>query len=109
MPHVDPVCGMPVAEEQAVRLEHETERLWFCSEFCRQQFLRHARAYEAEPRGAPQPVDFPSRRVAYLSMEVALSNDMPTWIRVMRRCIALSASFFNTHRVPSRARVMMPT
>jgi hypothetical protein len=46
---------MPVAEEHAVPLELETERVWFCSDFCRQ--------------------------------------------RVMGQCIALNASFFNTHRM----------
>jgi glycogen phosphorylase len=79
MTHRDPVCGMPVAEGQAVRLEHEGERLWFCSEFCRQQFLRHPRAYVAELPRAPQAVHWPARRVAYFSMEVALSNDIPTY------------------------------
>lgn len=99
MTQADPVCGMPVAEDQAVRLERDAERLWFCSEFCRQQFLRHPRAYGADPKGALQLVDFPSRRVAYFSMEVALSNDMPSWVRIMRQCIALNASFFNSHRM----------
>ena len=71
---------MPVAEDGAVVLQHGTARLWFCSEFCRQQFLRHPRAYEAAPvQPPPTAVDWPSRRVAYFSMEVALSNDMPTY------------------------------
>lgn len=76
---IDPVCGMPVAEESAVLLEHEADRLWFCSEFCRQQFVRHPRAYETELRRAPQAMQWPTRRVAYFSMEVALSNEMPTY------------------------------
>jgi YHS domain-containing protein len=78
MTHQDPVCGMPVAEAQGVLFEHEGERLWFCSEFCRQQFLRHPRTYAAEPTGAPRAVEWPARRVAYFSMEVVLSNDIPT-------------------------------
>lgn len=75
----DPVCGMPVTPEGGVLLEHGTKRLRFCSEFCRQQFLRHPRAYETEPAPAPRAIDWPHRRVAYFSMEVALSNDMPTY------------------------------
>ncbi len=76
---VDPVCGMPVEEAAAVSLEHETERWWFCSEFCRQQFVRHPRAYDAESVRPPRPVDWPSRRIAYFSMEVALSSAIPTY------------------------------
>jgi starch phosphorylase len=80
MNRVDPVCGMPVTDDDALRLEREgTERLWFCSEFCRQQFLRHPRAYEPEPERRPQAVLWPTRRVAYFSMEVALANDIPTY------------------------------
>ena len=71
---------MPVAEDGAVVLERCTERLWFCSEFCKQQFLRHPHAYEAAlVQPPPKSVDWPSRRVAYFSMEVALSNDIPTY------------------------------
>ena len=70
---------MPVAEDAAVVLEHGTERLWFCSEFCKQQFLRHPRAYETAPVELRAEVDWTTRRVAYFSMEVALSNDMPTY------------------------------
>ena len=50
--HVDPVCGMPATVENGVLLEDETNGLWFCSEFCRQQYLRHPRAYEV---GVPRP------------------------------------------------------
>jgi len=79
MTRTDPVCGMPVVEDGAVVLEHGTERLWFCSEFCKQQFLRHPRAYEAAPVQPRAAIDWLSRRVAYFSMEVALSNDIPTY------------------------------
>ena len=77
--HTDPVCGMPVAEDRAVTIEHGNARLWFCSEFCKQEFLRHPRAYAPEPVRPPAAVDWPSRRIAYFSMEVALANDMPTY------------------------------
>jgi starch phosphorylase len=70
---------MPVTEDRAVVIEHGTERLWCCSEFCRQQFLKHPRAYDAEPVRPPAAVHWPRRRIAYFSMEVALSNDLPTY------------------------------
>lgn len=75
----DPVCGMPVAETAGVPLEHAGRRLRFCSEFCKEQFLRHPGAYAAGAGRAPQDVDWPRRRVAYFSMEMALSNEIPTY------------------------------
>ena len=80
-PHLDPVCGMPVSEVEGIRLDRDgTEPLWFCSEFCRQQFVRHPGAYAiARPHVAPQSVIWEARRVAYFSMEVALSNQIPTY------------------------------
>ena len=35
----DPVCGMFVAREAAVKLERKGEDLYFCSEKCRAKFL----------------------------------------------------------------------
>ena len=77
--HLDPVCGMPVSKDGGLRLSETSGDLWFCSEFCRQQFLRHPHAYEPAPVPVPVPVDWAGRRVAYLSMEVALANDIPTY------------------------------
>lgn len=76
---VDPVCGMPVPEERAVVVDRDGERFWFCSEFCRQQFLRQPLAYETGPAPPSTPVHWAGRRVAYFSMEVALADDMPTY------------------------------
>jgi len=75
----DPVCGMPVTGPHAVRLDHDGSELWFCSEFCRQQFLRRPRAYEPAPVAPPLAVDWADRRIAYFSMEVALASEMPTY------------------------------
>lgn len=80
MTHVDPVCGMPVAGEGGVLLEHRGQQRWFCSEFCKQAFVRHPLAYETVlPSRAAQAADWPARHVAYFSMEVALSNEIPTY------------------------------
>jgi len=37
--HQDPVCGMSVDEERAVSIERDSERLFFCSTGCRDQYL----------------------------------------------------------------------
>ncbi|MGE3841889.1 MAG: alpha-glucan family phosphorylase [Vicinamibacterales bacterium] len=77
--HADPVCGMPVTDTGA-EAEWEGTRYWFCSEFCRQQFLRRPFAYTDVPPGAAaRPQDWSTRRVAYFSMEIALANSIPTY------------------------------
>ena len=35
----DPVCGMYMDSRLAIRLENQTEALFFCSEECRQKFI----------------------------------------------------------------------
>ena len=77
--HTDPVCGMPTPEERATVLDRDGARFWFCSEFCKQQFLRQSLAYVSTEAPAPTTVHWPSRRVAYFSMEVALDDNMPTF------------------------------
>ncbi len=77
--HPDPVCGMPVSEDGGLREAQITGDVWFCSEFCRQQYLRHPGAYASAPIALTTAVDWSSRRVAYFSMEVALANDIPTY------------------------------
>jgi starch phosphorylase len=80
MTRIDPVCKMPVPEDSAVVLDSGGgEHLWFCSEFCKQQFVRHPGAYQLEVTATRAPVSWATRRVAYFSMEVALSNEMPTY------------------------------
>ena len=70
---------MPVNEERAAVLDRDGARFWFCSEFCKQQFLRQSLAYVSKSSPTPTTVHWPSRRVAYFSMEVALVDDMPTF------------------------------
>src|SRR5262245_22945992 len=79
--HSDPVCGMPVAEGEGMHLQREPlQTLWFCSEFCRQEFLRHPHAYAqaAELKRAAEAL-WSTRRIAYFSMEIALANEIPTY------------------------------
>jgi len=70
---------MPVAEDAAVVVDRAAGRLWFCSEFCRQQFLRHPGAYTPEPISPRRALEWANIRIAYFSMEVALANRMPTF------------------------------
>jgi len=35
----DPVCGMYMDSRLALRLEHQSEAIFFCSEECRKEFL----------------------------------------------------------------------
>jgi len=71
---------MPVAEGTGVLEEREGTRYRFCSEFCRQQFLRRPFAYTDVPTGtAAPPPDWSTRKVAYFSMEMALANGIPTY------------------------------
>ena len=77
---VDPVCGMSVADHDAIRVTFDGRFLSFCSEFCRQQFVRHPAAYDAgvsPPR--PTPGGWGERRIAYFTMEIALADDIPTY------------------------------
>ncbi len=39
---IDPICGRPVVEDDAVALEYKKKRYFFCSERCRHRFERQA-------------------------------------------------------------------
>jgi starch phosphorylase len=75
----DPVCGMPITAADAPSVEDGGRQLRFCSEFCKQQFLRHPHAYGLEIAIPGRDVTWSTRRVAYFTMELALGDDMPTF------------------------------
>jgi starch phosphorylase len=75
----DPVCGMPFKEGTGASLDHGGERLWFCTDFCRSQFVRHPGAYGRAARASRRELGWAERRVAYFSMEIALANEIPTY------------------------------
>jgi len=75
----DPVCGMPVAEPAAIRVDYHGLPFVFCSEFCRREFVSRPHAYEAVPLESRDGIGWAARRVAYFSMEIALENDIPTY------------------------------
>src|SRR5688572_19700549 len=75
---VDPVCGGAL-DKPVATLAYRGQVLAFCSEFCKQQFQRHPRAYDTR-RPLPAPSNgWATREVAYFSMELALDNAMHTY------------------------------
>jgi Cu+-exporting ATPase len=43
---VDPVCGMRIRKREAVAtLEHEGETYYFCSEMCKEEFIKDPMKY----------------------------------------------------------------
>jgi YHS domain-containing protein len=39
---IDPICGKPVADDEAESLEYKRKTYFFCSQRCRGRFERHA-------------------------------------------------------------------
>lgn len=76
---LDPVCGMPVDGKGGITLQFAEQTFHFCSEFCRQQFERHPRAYLEPSVRVRRVVSWAERRIAYFSMEIALASDIPTY------------------------------
>ena len=74
----DPVCGMPAEAGSAPTLDHEGERFYFCSEFCKNAFAWNPGAYVLRAHAAAGAEE-PARIVAYFSMEVAVDPRMPTY------------------------------
>ena len=55
----DPVCGMKVDRAKAIRLRHAGRSWFFCSEDCRDAFVREPERYGANPllRGGPATLE----------------------------------------------------
>lgn len=75
----DPVCGMTVPIGGGIALRHEGQVFTFCSTFCRSRFLESPRRYASEESGTGESADPGGRRVAYFSMEIAVSPDILTY------------------------------
>src|SRR5688572_30249832 len=75
---LDPVCGMRL-EQPSVTLDYDGRTLAFCSEFCRQQFQRHPRAYDQLRARPVARGGWAGREIAYFSMEIALDNAIQTY------------------------------
>jgi len=72
-PMRDPVCGMPVDERDALHVDHEGRKVFFCSELCRESFLKDPAPFSTGDAG-PQDC-----RIAYFTMEIALESEVPTY------------------------------
>ncbi len=70
----DPVCGMPVDPRTGCSAQVDGHVIYFCSNFCRQEFFRRPGGQPSLVHEAP-----PNRRIAYFSMEVAVDPRMPTY------------------------------
>jgi starch phosphorylase len=77
--NLDPVCGMPAGEPPRATLLHGGRMFAFCSEFCQRQFERQPGAYDVAPPETRRNVQWWERRVAYFTMEVALTSRVPTY------------------------------
>jgi len=73
----DPVCGMPVGGT-ALTAEYQGHSLRFCSEFCRNEFLRRPSTFSTIVGGMLR-ADVQPRTAAYFSMEIVLRPDLPTY------------------------------
>lgn len=75
----DPICGMPVEPTTPFRGSWDGRDYYFCSALCQEAFL--ARPGETIRRELPSPAgeNRAARRVAYLTMEIALDSRMATY------------------------------
>ena len=78
---VDPVCGMTVVPENRLAIEYRQRPVYFCSEYCRDQFIAQPERFELALSGAAtdRSKDKTQRRIAYFSMEVAVQSGMPIY------------------------------
>ena len=74
---IDLVCGMPVDPSTAHWVEHDGERLAFCSSLCSAAFQWNSGAYLGRARAGR--IAEAKARVAYFTMEAALDPRMPTY------------------------------
>ncbi len=70
----DPVCGMAVDPAQARSATIDGETFYLCSESCERELRRRPASHRTPRRDDPA-----QRRIAYLSMEIAIDARMPTY------------------------------
>jgi starch phosphorylase len=74
----DPVCGMTVIEEKALKIEQKEQTFYFCSEFCKNLFEKEPEKYVELIRPC-SPGTEKERTIAYFSMEIAVDSRIPTY------------------------------
>lgn len=77
--HRDPVCGMTVIPEKALTTRFRSQTAYFCSEYCKRRFLQRPEQYSHVMAGSNYEEEKTNRRIAYFSMEVAISRSVPTY------------------------------
>ncbi|HVJ04593.1 MAG TPA: alpha-glucan family phosphorylase [Candidatus Saccharimonadales bacterium] len=75
----DPVCGMIVSPGASLSLLWNGQAVYFCSEYCRDQFQQNPKRFFADLIALAASEHTENRRVAYFSMEVALDSEIPTY------------------------------
>lgn len=75
----DPVCGMTVMPEGALTTLYNDQKVYFCSEYCRKKFLEQPAKHVVALVTPSYDEAKENRLVAYLSMEVAVGQSMPTY------------------------------
>ena len=75
----DPVCGMAVPAGTGLSIMSQGASIPFCSEYCRDKFRQNPKHYLANVITSGPDEGKEQRRVAYLSMEVALDQEIPTY------------------------------
>ncbi|MEW5976351.1 MAG: alpha-glucan family phosphorylase [Acidobacteriota bacterium] len=75
----DPVCGMTVLPESGLSTVHNGQTIYFCSEYCKDQFLQQPEKYFKGQNRPGQAEAEELRRIGYFSMEVAIDSSIPTY------------------------------
>ncbi len=76
----DPVCGMSVyTNGHDIFVKYEENKIHFCSELCKELFLRHPSRYTERLIPETKVNTNNNIKVAYFSMEVAINTKIPTY------------------------------
>ena len=75
----DPVCGMMLPLGEGFSVVYQGQEFRFCSELCKRSFLATPERYATGSAGVAHGASDVARRIAYLSMEVAVDPDTPTY------------------------------
>ena len=75
----DPVCGMIVLPDKGFTISYAGYTVYFCSEYCQKKFRERPERHLATFLAPGYEEAKENRRIAYFSMEVALSRTMPTY------------------------------
>jgi starch phosphorylase len=75
----DPICGMTVSEEKALRVDYQGQTYYFCSDFCRNLFEKDPERYAVPIRPCAAPGMEKEGSIAYFSMEIAIDSRIPTY------------------------------